>query len=568
MSFQHKMSTKKIAIPPFINLNPNDNNLRRILTGFRSNLLSTLARYPNLKVLSENFEPKTDKGFKGYIVNTSFASVKGSIQILMAINSHSKTIRTLSFQEKESRLHRLEQKIAGKIISTLFGKRNADLPAYQKLSQKGYESLLLAQYYAKKFTPADNDTAIGHFNRASKDNPNNSQALSGMAAVEFQQYRYGVHSYKKANQLRTWLEKALELDAENVQAHTIKALVAMYMDKDFLSAGISFQNALELERDYLNVLKEYVWFLLAIGQDREAIKAIDKALEYDPISVDLLTTKADIYRYREDYEEALKWYEKAYDYNTSYSRSVEGMVACYTNLGDKNNAYRFLEIYSRRSANEFFAHRVSCEVAAHFKDDSLFGRSLKALESYQKMHPQADLSSDLMTVYALTEPEKALSYLEKAFKNGVGLVSIIRYPYLKKLWDTPTYTELISQLQLDISLEELKSSQSRLLHIKSEGTETFTIARGLFAFAKAGGNYTEIHYIQNGRLTTQLLRLKLNALDNQLEGDFFKRIHNSFLVNIQQPELELQGNAHKAKLVLNKFGVNLPVSRAVYKELK
>ncbi|MEO0508215.1 MAG: LytTR family transcriptional regulator DNA-binding domain-containing protein [Bacteroidota bacterium] len=542
--------------------------MHRILTGFRSNLLSTLARYPNLKVLSENFEPKTDKGFKGYIINTSFASVKGSIQILMAINKDSKTIGTLSFQEKESRLHRLEQKITDKITSILFGKRKTELPTYQKLSQKGYESLLLAQYYTKKFTPADNDTAIVHFNNALKDNPNNSQALSGVAAVEFQQYRYGVHNYKKANQLRNWLEKALELDAENVQAHTIRALVAMYMDKDFFSAGISFQNALELERDYVDVLKEYAWFLLAISQDREAIKSIEKALEYDPISVDLLTTRADIYRYREDYKEALKWYEKAYNYNTSYSRSVEGMITCHTNLDDKNNAYRFLEIYSRRSANEFFVHRVGCEVATHFKDDSLFERSLKALEYYQKSHPQADLSSDLMTVYALTEPEKALPYLERAFKNGVGLVSIIRYPYLKKLWDTKSYKESLAQLQLDISLEELKGSQSRLLHIKSEGTETFTIARGLFAFSKAEGNYTEIHYIQKGKLTTQLLRLKLNALDNQLEDDFFKRIHNSYLVNMRQPELELQGNAHKATLVLKKFGVTLPVSRTVYKELK
>ena len=562
------MPEKRIVILPFTNLNPNESHLRKVLSGFRSNLLSRLARYPNLKVLSENFSPKQGKDFKGYIINSSFASTKKAVQILLAINHNGKTINILSFKERETQLHLLEQKITDGIIRTLFRKQNRIASAYQSLSQKAYESLLLAQYYSKKFTPADNNIAITYFQKTLKDNPNHSLALSGLATAEFQQYRYGVHHYNKANQLRNWLEKALEADPENVQAHTTKALVSMYMDKDFINAGISFQNALDLERDYANVLKEYVWFLLAIWEDSEAFKAIDKALEYDPISVDLLATKADIFRYRENYKEALQWYKKAYDYDTSYSRAVEGIAACSSHLDDKNNAYLFLDIYSHRTANEFFMYRLSCDVATKFGDDALYKKSILALEEYQKSHPEADLSSDLMSVYAGTQPKKALTYLQKAFDNGVGLASIIRYPNLKSLWDMPEYKSLIGQLQLNISLEELSNAQSRLLHIKSEGVETLTIARGLFVFAKAEGNYTKIFYLNNSKLVSKLLRLKINALNKQLSDDHFLRIHNSYLVNMQQPKLQLSGNAHKATIHLKRFDIVLPVSRSVYKSFK
>ncbi|GMN06445.1 hypothetical protein MTsPCn5_18340 [Croceitalea sp. MTPC5] len=564
------MKSTELCIVPFTNLNSKDDYLRKILSGFRSSLLSKFAVNPKLKVYSENFDPYRDIIFKGFIVTGAFAMVKNKITVTLAILKRKKTVKVIVIEENNASFPNLEGKILTTISTYVIGQRATGFLTQknQRLSQKSYEKLLLAQYYFKKYTPSDNDTAIALYQKVLQENPNHSFALSGMAATEFQQFRYGVHNISIALKLRDWLKRALEINPENVQAHTIQALVAMYMDKDFYAAGLSFQNALQLKRDFVDTLREYVWYLLAIGQDEKAFEAINKALTYDPVSLDLICTRADIHRYRSEYAMALKLYERAYQLDKTYSRAVEGVTAANTYLNNEKEAKRYLEIYSRRSDNQFFIHRLACELAQHFDDRKSWEQSLEKLMTYKQNHDEVDIASDLMSVYVKYEPEMALTNLQKAFENGIGLVSVLRYPVIEPLRKTDIYRRIVGQLDVAVNPEELEKSQSTLLHIKSELNESLTISKGFFVFAKAEGNYTTIHYLKDAKLTTKLLRMKINALTFQLSDPAFMRVHNSYLVNLEHPGLELIGNAHKAKLVFERYDIELPISRSVYPLLK
>lgn len=78
---------------------------------------------------------------------------------------------------------------------------------------------------------------------------------------------------------------------------------------------------------------------------------------------------------------------------------------------------------------------------------------------------------------------------------------------------------------------------------------------------RAEGNYTSISLINNQKLISSK---NLKMIEDLLPGDYFLRIHHSYLVNLAHVEKMYLGN--EDKLVLRN-GQKLPVSRRRKKEL-
>jgi len=86
-------------------------------------------------------------------------------------------------------------------------------------------------------------------------------------------------------------------------------------------------------------------------------------------------------------------------------------------------------------------------------------------------------------------------------------------------------------------------------------------------FIKADGNYIEIHVLHESlESKKQVIRNKLSEVEKTLPGEYFWRVHRSYLANLQQIET-VTGNARDLVLVMKKSQERVPVSRAKAKRL-
>ena len=554
----------EIAAAPFASLGSGGDTAGAFLSGLRADALSELAREPGVKVYAESFDP-TAADFDGLVASAAVVRTADRLHVLVALSGGgAPSAEALDLPLAD--LARAPEAVARAVLDlALPERRRARRTPTPALSQSAYEALLLARHHARTFSPADSERATALYGSVLDAYPDHAPALSGLAATLFQRARYGSLGTGAYDDALAHAEHAVAADPADVEGHVVRALVALYRDRDTRAAAAAFHDALALDRDHVVVLREYVWLLYALGRTDEAVGAADRALEYDPLSVDLLCTKADALR--RDPATALALFRRAHALDGRYARAVEGVAWCSAALGDRDEAYRALDLYRRHAPSRHWRHRVAGEVAARFGDGGLHRRSADALHAYARDHPEADLSADLASVYALTDPDRAMPYLARAFRNGVGLVSVLGYPTFDSLRGRDDYRALVADIETDLDLGDLAARRATTFVVRA-GADVLSVSKPDFVGARADRNYVGVVRARGGRAVETFVRLPLGALAGQLGDADIVRVHRSALANLSVPGWRLDGGPRAATLRLDRLGVRLPVSRARYADVR
>ena len=102
--------------------------------------------------------------------------------------------------------------------------------------------------------------------------------------------------------------------------------------------------------------------------------------------------------------------------------------------------------------------------------------------------------------------------------------------------------------------------------IKSETKEALNLNVASFIYAQAQSNYTEIFWIEHDEIKSQLIRLTLKSLMEQLNNSALVRCHRSYVINLLQVE-SISGNANGYHLNMYNIENSIPVSRNLGKEV-
>ena len=97
----------------------------------------------------------------------------------------------------------------------------------------------------------------------------------------------------------------------------------------------------------------------------------------------------------------------------------------------------------------------------------------------------------------------------------------------------------------DIKIKELQSRHFRESHVGREADEVInfmdekgklrlSIKRSTILYLESDDNYVKIHYMDNGKSSTAMLRNKLKAMEDELAQYGFARCHRSHMVNLQK----------------------------------
>src|SRR6185436_2702156 len=246
--------------------------------------------------------------------------------------------------------------------------------------------------------------------------------------------------------VRRAIENAIRLDETLAEAHTMRAMILLQYDWDWVNAEKEFRRAVELDPNYALGRSFLAWHLAAMGRFDESISEDKRALESDPLSPAVNADLGwDLYLARR-YDEAIEQLLKAIDLEPNYWVSRVLLGRCYLQTGKLSEAVAQFE-----KAKQI--EKSIPEVLASLGHGlALSGRKAEALKIVHELQDRSTTefvsSYTIALVYiGLGMKEEALQYLEKSYSEGsFYMIHLKVEPILDSVRADPRFTDIVRRV--------------------------------------------------------------------------------------------------------------------------
>jgi serine/threonine-protein kinase len=308
-------------------------------------------------------------------------------------------------------------------------------------NNEAYQLYLKARFYFARRTDENTRRSIELFQQAINLDPKFALAYVGLSEV----YSSPWWSPNEASPLaRAAVGKALELDPDLPEAHTVAGIIAATYDWDWMKAEREFKRSLELDPNLAVTHWRYAWnYLSPLGRHDEAIAEMKRAQELEPLSLIQNTNLAGVYMYARQYDLALEqakktveldpnfvvgqdWLGHIYNLKGLYSESLAIAEKSGDPMFNLNLAYLYAKLGRRPEAEQ---------VLARWHDQE----KTKYVSHYWVAVPYA----------ALGDKDQAFAELEKAYQAHDWFIQRIKVePFLDPLRDDPRFADLVKRIGL------------------------------------------------------------------------------------------------------------------------
>ena len=220
---------------------------------------------------------------------------------------------------------------------TALRKRSTDDPEAYSLYLKGL-------YFYARPSPESYNKALDLFQAAIAKDPNFALAYAGMANIFG-----GLGVLNLSPPAEMWpkakaaLQKALSLDEDLAEAHSVAAMLALWYEWDWEAAGRSFDRALSLNPGDAMSHGQRSLFCLNRKKYDEAIREIKKAMELDPIMPIYHAWSVCIHWSVRKPDEALEEFARALEIDPNLGLAYFHAAMAYTLKGLLDEALKFFE---------------------------------------------------------------------------------------------------------------------------------------------------------------------------------------------------------------------------------
>jgi len=319
---------KRIAVLPFMNISPDPSD-EYFADGLTEELIDRLCQVGELEVIARtsvmSLKKKEKKAAEIGRELRAGALVEGSVR--KSGNRIRVTAQLIDANTEghlwSSRYDRnLEDVFA---VQTEIAEQVADalkvqlLPNEKKAIEKkpttsseAYVLYLKGRYHWNERSPKSVRTAAEYFEKAIREDPSFALAYVGLAdSYEILIDQIAITpSVEISQKIRSWAEKALELDPSLPEAHASLGAVLSFRFWDWARSEHEFKRSIELNPGYPSARQWYGMYLSFVGRLDEALEQLRKALELDPFSLIINLNYAmglvEAGRYREGIEQMVK----------------------------------------------------------------------------------------------------------------------------------------------------------------------------------------------------------------------------------------------------------------------
>ena len=336
----------------------------------------------------------------------------------------------------------LEAELSPEERKRIHRKPTSDVHAYQLYLQGRQcysrytgESIQKGIEYFRKAIAVDPDYALAHTGLA--------LAYAELAAGEGGSALRPDLAHQEAKQAIT---RALALDSQLGEAHSVLALLKFTRDFDWAGAEREFKLALQLNPGAADIYDHYGWLCGALERWDEALALVTRAQELDPLMhrADVATTLLRAGRYPEALEAALRCVE----YEPDFARGRSTLGWAYMKSGMPDQGVAELE-RAAALAPENVMYRAQLGQAY-----AMAGKTADAREMLRQLEQLSEkrFVSPYHMAYVYTglgEADRAMDLLEQAFEERAGSVYGIKGSFLfTTLHSHPRFQALLRQMNL------------------------------------------------------------------------------------------------------------------------
>lgn len=468
LAFQHWRARSKstlqihaIAVLPLRNVS-GDSSQQYLVDGMTEKLISDLGQISALRVISRtssmSFRSSNNRfpeiarelGIDG-VVDGSVVREGNQIRITAQLTDartgrhiwrHDYVRNLASALNLQSEVAR---EIAEEIRIKVTPQEQARLALTQPINPEAQELYLQGRYFLKR--GGSDKEAMGYFEKAIEKDPSFALAYAGLATSYHYLARGGLLNYFEAHlKSKAAAEKAIEIDGNLAEAHSVLAEDLVGLDWDWAAAGNEFRRALELNPNSGPVHSSYALYLARLGRSPEAISEAERGLQLDPISLVAHHTVAYCYYNARQYDRALDQIRKASELNLvspdSWVHWILGII-----YREKGNYEKAIE--------EFRILPDSPHVLGHMGNAyARAGQRAEASETVSKLKEYVQKDGvgtyEIALVYAgLGDKDEAFAWLEKSYKvHDEGLTWLKLDPGVDPLRSDPRFQSLLHRVGL------------------------------------------------------------------------------------------------------------------------
>jgi serine/threonine protein kinase/tetratricopeptide (TPR) repeat protein len=456
-------SINSIAVLPFQNKSV-DADTDYLSDGLAESLIFRLSQIPGLKVSPTSSVMR----YKGKDTDVAKIASELSVDAVMTgrlikrgdnLNitvelvdtKNNKSLWGEQYERKMSDLLATQREIASTIAQKLqlrlAGTETKGITKKYTDNNDAYQLYLKGRFYFARRSDADIRRSIDLFQQAIKLDPSFALAYTGVGESWEVMPSYPYMESKDAMPLaKAAIAKALELDPELPEAHTVAGMIAATYDWDWAKSESEFKRSLELDPNLAITHYRYAWvFLSPMGRREEAIAEMSRAMELEPLSLVQGANFAGVYIYARQYDRALDQARKTYDMDPTLITGQNWMCHALDINGKYAESLAISEKVSQTNGLLYAALGYAYAKSGHRQEAEAVLAKLNEVEKTKTVSHYWEA----ITYAALGEKDKAFAELEKAYQARDWFLQRLKVdPFLDPLRDDQRFGDLVKRIGL------------------------------------------------------------------------------------------------------------------------
>lgn len=335
-------------------------------------------------------------------------------------------------------------RVANSLIPQLTEAERQKLARRETNNPEALRLYVLGQIWANHETTEGFNKGIEYLHKAIELDPNFAYAYTALSYA----YSDASESHLKPNEAmpkaKHYAERALQLDETMPRAHYQLAWVKMLYEWDWAGAENSFKRALELNPNDGHLYFGYGTYLSLMRRREDALTALDRAKEINPISV---IGSNILYRVGE-YDRAITEANKALEMNPNRISSLQWLGMCFEQKGMYAEAIAAFErARGVEDTPELKAFQAHTYALMGKKDEAL--RIIAELKEIQKQERYVSPFYIAVIYTGLGDKDQAINWLEKAYQDKSFWIATLKAnPQFDILRNDPRFKTLLKRIKL------------------------------------------------------------------------------------------------------------------------
>jgi len=318
--------------------------------------------------------------------------------------------------------------------------------AKKTVNPKAYTEVQWGHYYLEHQNEQNLQTALQHFENATKIDEKYADAWLGIAMVR--QFQLSASFVKDKDiegakrQMRQAQNLALALDPSSAEIRANEGWIKLNIDWDFAGADWSFQEARKLAPTNLTAIRGAAQVAGNLGRLKEAVALHDRVLELDPLSPVEYFHAGLLYYDAGDLEKAKAAFQKTLALDAGHNFAYCSLAQTLLLDGKPQEA---LEEAQKEKIDECRIYTLALVYHDLGRAKDSESNLSEAISKYAK-----DMGYEIASVYAFrNERDQAIEWLNKAYDaEDPGLVLVKIDPTFKNLHGDPRYTAFLKKMKM------------------------------------------------------------------------------------------------------------------------